>query len=152
MNHEIGISKVAALTAAVGTTAGAWATNWPGQAQSILVGGGVLVTGSLTILSVIDHYRIKRRQEWDEANKESLSSQLALAKEARDAQVASIKDLRDRAAVAEGENAALRAQHIELSKRLFETDIALHDLRMGMAAGQTQADSQGGRLDKLENP
>lgn len=102
------------------------ANAWPQQAATILTTAGVMVTGILGLLALVDHYRINRRKEFDEANKVSLSEQLAVSLDNQTKMRESLHAMRDDAQRASFDNHELRDQLAELGKRLFETDTALN--------------------------
>lgn len=140
MPHQFGTTKIAATVSAIGVGALASSQAWPQQARDILVTAGVLVTGGLGILALIDHYRLNRRKEFDEANKVSLSAQLdATSKQlaAASGQLTeslsnqehmreSLHAIRDQENKSALEKLELLAKLTEISKRLYDADQALN--------------------------
>lgn len=132
--------------AGVGSTAAFAVVDWTkvtGQATAALALAG-LVGGSVVggIVYVINHYdkvKINRQKLYDEANKDSLSQQMAESLANQEKMRQSLHQLRNDAAATHSENhelrddlATLRKQFMEVSKQLHETDLLLHAARREM--------------------
>jgi hypothetical protein len=130
----------------VSTTVALAVVDWSrltGQATAALalagLVGGTIVGGVVYAVNKYDQVRISRQKLYDDANKASISAQMAESLANQEKMRTTLHALANEAQVAKGENhllrddlATLRQQFMVVSKQLHETDQLLHAARVEM--------------------
>lgn len=153
------------LAAGAGVSATGYAmTDWrvlTGQATGalILVGtvGGSVTAGIIWAINQYDKVRIDRQKKYDEANKDSLSAQMAEAIANQERMRITLHQINGEAQKAQSENAnlrddlaTLRQQFLDISKELRATDQALHAAYDEMRKTRLQLQQATDALDASE--